>query len=167
MTKESYKAGHGRSAHRRSLYTYWKRLAPNPQLATFDTPTRELCTVRRDRTNTPLQALRRGKRPAVRRGRATPRRYSAIAAAPDPAGRLDYMSERLLARPLRRTRKRHPAQERGGLRRPLHKEARRRRATHEARRRHPAGNARARAPEQAAWTMVASEFLNLDETLNK
>ncbi|WP_139958254.1 DUF1553 domain-containing protein [Flavicella sediminum] len=43
--------------YRRSMYTIWKRSVPNPTLATFDTPNRDLCNSRRQKTNTPLQAL--------------------------------------------------------------------------------------------------------------
>ena len=47
----------GADLHRRSLYTFWKRTMPHPAMTTFDSPDREFCTVRRARTNTPLQAL--------------------------------------------------------------------------------------------------------------
>ena len=43
--------------HRRAIYTYWKRTSPYPSMEAFDTPSREVCKVRRIRTNTPLQAL--------------------------------------------------------------------------------------------------------------
>ena len=55
--EESYVPGTGDDLWRRSLYTYVKRQAPPPALLTFDGPTREKCTLRRARTNTPLQAL--------------------------------------------------------------------------------------------------------------
>ncbi|MDO6761278.1 DUF1553 domain-containing protein [Tamlana sp. 2_MG-2023] len=43
--------------YRRSMYTIWKRTVPNPTISIFDAPTRDLCTTRRQKTNTPLQAL--------------------------------------------------------------------------------------------------------------
>ncbi|MBP87669.1 MAG: hypothetical protein CMJ64_13255 [Planctomycetaceae bacterium] len=47
----------GDDRYRRGLYTTWRRSNPYPSMATFDAPNREVCTIRRDRTNTPLQAL--------------------------------------------------------------------------------------------------------------
>ena len=52
-----YDTGSGADLYRRSLYTYWKRQAPPPNMLLFDAPTRETCAVGRPRTNTPLQAL--------------------------------------------------------------------------------------------------------------
>ncbi len=56
-TAQSFVQGHGQDLYRRTMYTFWKRTSPPPSLTTFDAPDRETCTVRRPRTNTPLQAL--------------------------------------------------------------------------------------------------------------
>jgi len=52
-----WKTSKGEDKFRRGIYTNWRRSSPYPSMATFDAPNREVCTVRRDRTNTPLQAL--------------------------------------------------------------------------------------------------------------
>ena len=49
--------GNHEDVHRRSMYVYAKRAMPNPVLSTFDTPSRDVCVVKRQNTNTPLQAL--------------------------------------------------------------------------------------------------------------
>ena len=56
-TAQTFAQDHGEKLYRRSLYTYWKRTAPPPGMMVFDAPTREVCTVQRENTNTPLQAL--------------------------------------------------------------------------------------------------------------
>ena len=53
----SFKEDTGDKVFRRSFYTFWKRAMPPPQMTIFDAPTRESCTSRRERTNTPVQAL--------------------------------------------------------------------------------------------------------------
>jgi hypothetical protein len=52
-----YQPDSGAGLYRRSMYTFWKRSLPPPSMQTFDAPTREVCVVKRDSTNTPLQAL--------------------------------------------------------------------------------------------------------------
>ena len=56
-TAQTFVQDHGEKLYRRSLYTYWKRTAPPPNMAAFDAPNREVCTVSRPNTTTPLQAL--------------------------------------------------------------------------------------------------------------
>jgi hypothetical protein len=53
----NYRQDHGMDLYRRSLYTFWKRSAPPASMEIFNAPARETCTVRRERTDTPLQAL--------------------------------------------------------------------------------------------------------------
>ena len=57
FSAQTYVQSHGPDLYRRSMYTFWKRTVPFPDLNTFDAPSREKCTARRTVTNTPLQAL--------------------------------------------------------------------------------------------------------------
>jgi hypothetical protein len=52
-----WKTAKGEDRYRRAVYTYWKRTSGYPSMLTFDTPSRDVCVVRRIATNTPLQAL--------------------------------------------------------------------------------------------------------------
>ena len=57
MTNERFKADKGDAIYRRSLYSFWKKIMPPPQMTILNAPSREFCVARRERTNTPLQAL--------------------------------------------------------------------------------------------------------------
>ena len=57
INNTEYKGDSGKAVYRRSLYVLVKRAVPNPTLATFDAPSRSYCVARRQKTNTPLQAL--------------------------------------------------------------------------------------------------------------
>jgi len=57
MTGQRFKPDAGESIYRRSVYTFWKRAMPPPQMTILNAPIRDACAVRRERTNTPSQAL--------------------------------------------------------------------------------------------------------------
>jgi hypothetical protein len=164
MSNEVYKQDTGDALYRRSLYTYLKRLAPQPQLTTFDAPTREVCTLRRERTDTPLQALAMENDPQCMEA-ARHLAVNAIQSASDPAQRLDYISERLLARPLARNEQDILLADLADFNQTYTKQPAAAASVVKIGDSPP--NTAIPAPEQAAWTMIASEFLNLDETLNK
>ncbi len=97
----TYAQGHGDDLHRRSLYTYWKRSVPHPGMLLFDTPFRETCTLRRPRTNTPLQALNLMNDPTyVEAARCLAGRMMREGGDTE-ASRLTYGFRLLLARPPR------------------------------------------------------------------
>ncbi len=89
----------GEDRYRRGIYTYWRRTVPYPSMATFDTPSREVCVSRRSRTNTPLQALVTLNDPAfVECAQGLARRTMADAGF-DDADRATRMFLRALGRP--------------------------------------------------------------------
>lgn len=86
----TYTQQHGDSLYRRSMYTVWKRSSPPPMMLIFDAPDRSLCSVRRQRTATPLQALVTLNDPQfVEAARVLAER--AIIAESSPKARIGYM----------------------------------------------------------------------------
>ena len=55
--QRTWATSQGTDKYRRALYTFWRRTVPYPSMATFDAPSREICAIKRVRTNTPLQAF--------------------------------------------------------------------------------------------------------------
>ena len=160
----NYRQDSGEGLYRRSLYTFWKRTAPHPAMEILNAPSREVFCVRRDRTNTPLQAFVTLNDPqfveAARR-----LAEHAMRAASDPAARLDFVTERLLSRKLGEDERKLALDTLDAAL------AAYRADTEEARAMISNGETKADPklvePELAAWTLVASQILNLDETLNK
>ena len=159
-----YKRDRGDSLYRRSLYTFLKRAAPPASMDIFNAPNRETCAVRRERTNTPLQALvtlNDVQFVEAARHLAT----GVLKAKPDTPGRLAALAERLLARPLTEA-------EAGVATGVLKRLGEHYAADVEGAKKLIAfGESKpdpALAPaELAAWTMLANQLLNLDEVLNK
>ncbi|MDE0103970.1 MAG: DUF1553 domain-containing protein [Bryobacterales bacterium] len=160
-----YKRDDGDNLYRRSLYTFWKRAAPPASMQIFNAPTREHATVRRERTNTPLQALVTMNDTQF----VEAARYLAQDAlrevGPDFESRLDYMTVRLLAREFDES---EQAVARASLADFVtHYEGDEESAdgllaTGE----YPLDKELPKA-DLAAWTMMANQLMNLDEALNK
>jgi mono/diheme cytochrome c family protein len=159
-----YKQDTGEALYRRSMYTFWKRAAPPASMDIFNAPTRETCIMARERTNTPLQALVTLNDPQfVEAARNLAQR--AIDSSADQDRRLNFLAERLLARPLR-------PEELAIVRGSLDKFEKHYTAQAEdAKKLVAVGESKAEpklpTPQLAAWTMVANELMNLDEVLNK
>ena len=155
----------GDANYRRSLYTFWKRAAPPPAMETFNAPTREQCAVDRERTNTPLQALVTLN--DVQFVEAS-RRLAEIAiheSGTNDGKRLDAIALRVLARPLETAERNALGPVIRDLRDHYARDARASNALVAVGDSPPVASIP--APELAAWTMVASQFFNLDEALNK
>jgi hypothetical protein len=160
-----YKQDHGDKLYRRSLYTFWKRSAPPASMEIFNAPTRETCTVRRERTNTPLQALvAMNDVQFVEAARHLAQR-TMKSAGNSFGARLDFLALHALARPLE-------AQERAVVERAYrnflnHYDARPEEAKKLLSTGESSYDTKLSPQELASWTMVASQILNLDEALNK
>jgi hypothetical protein len=155
----------GEDRYRRALYTNWRRSLPYPSMVTFDAPSREVCQVRRSRTNTPLQALVTLNDPVyVEAAQALARRILRRGGA-DPRARATFGLRLCLLRP--------PTAAEVTRLVALFRDARARYAAAPqqavAMATDPLGALPAGADvvEHAAWTVVANVLLNLDELIVK
>jgi hypothetical protein len=161
---KKYEKGKGEALYRRSIYTFWKRAAPPGLMDIFNAPSREVCAVRRERTNTPLQALATlNDIPFIEAARHLAELALMDAKKEDEA--VQFMASRVLSRPL-------SGKEMSIVKGTL-KETR---AYYEANADEAAklievGDSKASdkvpAGQLAAMTMVANQLMNLDEALNK
>ncbi len=160
-----YKADSGDRLYRRSLYTFWKRSAPPASMDIFNAPSREVCTVRRERTNTPLQALVTLNDPQFVEAARSLAQRTLKDGGPSDAARFDFLAARLVARPFR-------PEEAEVVRASLDDLLKHYRARpDDAKRLIAVGESRADPALDpatlAAWTMLTNELMNLDEVLNK
>lgn len=161
----NYQADAGEALYRRSMYTFWKRSAPPASLEIFNAPNREHCTVVRERTNTPLQALVTLNDPQYIEAARQLAQRTLQEASPSFPQRLSFVAERLLAREF-------TPEEASVIERSL-AELSEFYAAHgdETDELLAVGETKvdpaAPRTELAAWTMVVNQLMNLDETLNK
>jgi hypothetical protein len=160
-----YRQDSGENLYRRSMYTFWKRAAPPASMDIFNAPNRETCAVRRDRTNTPLQALTTMNDPQfVEAARRLAEKTLKDGGESDDA-KIDYIVKRLVSRPL-------SDQElvivRGSL---AELSTYYQQKADDAKKLIAVGETKADASidaaKLAAWTMLVNQLMNLDEVLNK
>jgi hypothetical protein len=160
-----YRKDTGDKLYRRSLYTFWKRAAPPASMDIFNAPSREVCTVRRERTNTPLQALVTLNDPQFVESARVLAEKAIKEGGAKPEERIEYVARRLLARPF--TEEELPVVK-GSLADLL---AEYKAKPEEAKKLIAVGDSKPDpkldASELATWTMLANELMNLDEVLNK
>ena len=161
---EKYKQDTGENLYRRTIYNFWKRMAPPASLDLFNAPSRETSCVRRDRTNTPIQALVTMNDPQfVETARALAQRC--MQASPNDEARILSAVERLLCRP--------PTPAEKEILQSSLKDLKAHYATNpsDAEELLAVGESKPdpalAKPELAAWTMVCNQLMNLDEVLNK
>jgi hypothetical protein len=150
----------GEDRYRRAIYTTWRRSNPYPSMVTFDAPNREVCTLRRDRTNTPLQALVTLNDPVyMEAAQGLARKMLREAATPAERVMLGF----------RWSVARIPTQQEVSRLVSLYERAHQRLADAPDQARLLAGRSTMATPadedpvELAAWTVVANVLLNLDE----
>jgi hypothetical protein len=158
---EVWQTSEGQDRHRRGIYTFIRRTSPYPSFMTFDATSREVCTVRRVRTNTPLQALT-GLNDEV---------YfeSARALAARVGTSVQHTPRQRASDAFRLVTGRHPSDREIDA---VVASYRRQLAHYRSRPADAAKVMKAASPspalaEQAAWTLVANALLNLDETVTK
>jgi hypothetical protein len=155
----------GDDRFRRALYTSWRRSNPYPSMATFDAPNREVCTVRRVRTNTPLQALVTLNDPVyIEAAQALARRIVAHGGS-TPQERIAFAFQVCLARRPHDTESQRLVEfYEQSLAKFRADEAAATKMATEPLGALPAG---ADAAELASWTVISNVLLNLDEMLMK
>jgi hypothetical protein len=160
-----YRRDTGAKLYRRSMYTFWKRAAPPASMEIFNAPTRETCTVSRERTNTPLQALVTLNDPQFVEAARHLAQVCLKEGGAKTESRLDLMAKRLLARPLRTAEVKIVEKSLAGLLAHYQKNpaaAKKLIAVGESK-----ADPKLDVPTLAAWTMLANQLMNLDEVLNK
>ena len=151
--------------YRRSLYTFWKRTAPPPQMNILDAPSREACTIRRERTNTPMQALMLMNDPQFFEAARAFAERAIKEGGETPEERIAYIFEMAAARLPK------PVEE-ALLLKTFQAHYQELEADPEAAKAlitvgESAPDETLDAVEVAAWTMITNLILNLDEVLNK